>query len=191
MNMLSGPRMFEVLLDSPAKLALLIGLLAVANYVVGRWALAEQTRQNFVESDHRGTGGPAGRAVSDRARLAKPFIMTAVIIMLTLIADQFTRELMGGGWLVMQIASLGLSTADLLAGKSLQKPDAAEGHIRYSVAHLYRVTGARSVGMAIVAGTVGLLFGSWAFLMGSLLMLATAIGWYRRGGQTSRMKPSV
>ncbi len=189
--MLSGPRIFEVLLDSPAKLALLIGLLAAVNYVVARWALAEQSRQNFVESDHQGTGGPVARAVSARAQLAKPFIMTAVIIVFTLIADRFSRELLGGGWFVMQIASLGLTAADLLAGRSLQKPDAAEGHIRYSVAYRYRVTGARSVGMAIVAGAVGLLFGSWAFLMGTLLLLATAIGWYRRGGQTSRMKPSV
>jgi len=109
--------------------------------------------------------------------------MTALIIVLISIADRSSRELLGGGWLVMQIASLGSTTADVFAVKALQKPDAADGRIRYSLPYRQRVAAARSIGMAIVAAAVGLLFSSWAFVMGAILMLATGIGWYRRASQ--------
>jgi hypothetical protein len=115
--------------------------------------------------------------------LAKPFIGTASIIVFLLIADRFSRELLGGGWFVMQIANLGSTTADVFAVKALQKPGAADGRIRYSVYYRQRVAAARSVGMAIVAAAVGLLFNSWAFGMGAVLMLATGVGWYRRARQ--------
>jgi hypothetical protein len=46
--------------------------------------------------------------------------MTALIIVLIFIADRLSHELLGGGWLVMQIASLGSTTADVFAVKALQ-----------------------------------------------------------------------
>jgi hypothetical protein len=183
--------MLEQLLDSRTNLALAIGLLSAINYFVARLALIQQTRQNFVEYGNQGVDGRRESAASDRAQLAKPFIMTAIIVAFTLIADRFTRELVGGGWFVMQIGSLGFTTADVLAMKALQKPDAAHGRIRYSVEYRRRLAAARSVGMAIVAAAVALLFSSWAFLMGALLLLATGVGWYRRARQANSGNQSV
>jgi hypothetical protein len=172
--------MLEQLLDSRDQLAVAIALLAAANYFVGRLALAEQSHQAFVEYVDRDITGSDRRLASAQAQLLMPFVGTAVIIALVLVADRFTRELLGGGWVVMQVAGLGAATADVLALKALRNPNAASGRIRYSAGYRKRAAAARSVGMAVVAAAVGLLFGSWAFAMGALLMLATGAGWYRR-----------
>jgi hypothetical protein len=175
--------MLEDLLDSPAKLAFAIALLSVVNYFAARLALAAQSRLSVVGHGDQAVG--AGEdAASERRALAKKFIMPAIIAGFMFIADRFTREFLGGGWLVMQIASLGSAMMDIFALKALQRPGAAEGRIHYSSGYRYRLTAARSLGMAIVAAAVGLLFDSWAFAGAALLMLATGLGWYRRARQS-------
>ena len=180
--------MLEDLLDSPAKLAVAIGLLSAVNFFVARLALVEQSRQSFVDY---GDVHKSGHAASGWVQLAKPFMMTAIIAVFMFITDRFTRELLGGGWLLMQIGSIGSATVDVFALKALQRPDAADGHIRYSMGHRYRLAAASSLGMAIVAAIVAMLFGSWPFVMGAALILATGAGWYRRARQAHSRNPST
>ena len=172
------------LLDSRTLLALTIALLALLNQVIALRTAAAYARQDFIETDRLVTA--AGRPQSGLFELAKPLAASLVVAGLTFMVDRPTRDLRGGGWLVMHIANLGMNIADLLAVRALRRPDAATGRIRFSLAHRERVTSGRALGMATVAGLVGLLFSSWAFLMGSLLLFATAIGWYRRATQVSR-----
>ena len=175
--------MLEQLLDSRVTLAAAIGLLSAINHLLARRALTERSRQNFVVYGNRGVPGPGEPTAFERARLVRPLIMTAVVMVFTLIADRFSRELVSGGWLVTQIASLGGTAADVFAFHALRQPGAADGRILYSVRYGQQVAAARSVGMAIVAAAFGVLFSSWAFAMAALLMLATGVGWYRRGSQ--------
>jgi len=173
--------MLEDLLSSPAKLAFAIASLSVINFFVSRLALAEQSRQGVdVHIDAPKSGD---RGASSRGQSVKPFVMPAMISVFMFVADRLTRELLGGGWLVLQIANLGLATTDVFTFRALQRPHAADGRVRYSVAYHYQVAAARSLGMAIVAAIVGLLFGSWAFMTGAALIFATGVGWYRRAAQ--------
>jgi hypothetical protein len=73
-----------------------------------------------------------------------------------------------------------------LSVRTLLNPAAAEGRIHYSAMYRYRSTGAQTLGFALFSGAVGILLGNLAFFAGSLFLLATAIGYYRRARQASR-----
>jgi len=178
--------MLTVILDSPGALAALIAILSLVNYAVGAFALRENSRQTFVEPDLYMPPGPIGKVRSDRARLALPFFLAIVVIVLTLSVDRLTREAIGGGYLVMLMAGLALNVTTLLTVRTLVNPRAAEGRIRYSAMYRYRSAAARTLGFTLFSGAVGILFSNLAFLAGSFLLLATAIGYYRRAGQASR-----
>jgi hypothetical protein len=109
-----------------------------------------------------------------------------VAISLTLSADRVTREIFGGGGLVMLVAFLTYNITSLLTARALVNLPAAEGRIRYTAAHAHRNTGAHVLGLAMFSGTVGILFGSLAFMAGTMFILAIAIGYYRRARWASR-----
>jgi hypothetical protein len=73
-----------------------------------------------------------------------------------------------------------------LAVRALAGPTAAEGHIRYSPMDRYRSSGAQALGLALFSGTAGILFRNLAFAAGSLFLLATAVGYFRRERQAFR-----
>src|SRR5262249_4385561 len=156
------------------------------NYAVGALVLRDHSRQTFVESESHVPPGPIGRVQSNRAQLALPFLLAAVVIALTLSGDRTTREVLAGGYLVMLVANLALNVSSWLAVRGLINPTAAEGRIRYSAAYRYRRSAAQSFGLALFAGAVGILCGSTAFWAGSVFLLATAVGYYRRERQAAR-----
>jgi hypothetical protein len=183
--------MFEMLSDSPLLLSAAIALAAVLNYVVSLASVKAHARQTFVERLDWRPSGLLGKARSAAAQYALPFIGAAVLIALTAVMDRRSREWLGGGFLVMQIASLGSNIADLLALRALRLPGAAEGRLRYSPAYGFRAAAARLVGMALVVASIGMLLWSGPLVAGAILLLATAAGWYRRAYQASRAQRST
>jgi hypothetical protein len=173
------------ILDSAPVLAALIALLSILNYTVGAFALRDQSRQNFVERDNYRPPGPVGRMRSRRAQLALPFVLAIVVIVLTLSVDRLAREIIGGGYLVLLVASVILNFTGFLTARTLLDPTAAEGRIHYSPMYRYRSAAAQTLGFALFSGTVGIGFASLAFLAGSVFLLATAIGYYRRARQAA------
>jgi len=178
--------MLDRLIDSPAFLAGAIAVSCVLNYALGQSVVRAFARQQFLERDELRPPGIAGRAQSDASRLALSFVAAAVVSVGTLLIDRFGREAISGGFFVMQVATLGSNVADLLAMRSLRRPGAAEGRLRYSAGYQYRAAAARLIGASIVAGLVAFLFRSTPFLVGAVLLLATAVGWYRRARQADR-----
>jgi hypothetical protein len=83
-----------------------------------------------------------------RAGLNLPFLLPLVAISLTLSADRQTREIFGGGCLVLLVAGLALDITNLLTVRALVRPSAAEGRIRYSTTYAYRNGGAQALGLA-------------------------------------------
>ena len=178
--------MLDRLIDSPLLLASAIAALCVLNYALGLSVVRAYARQHSLERDELRPPGIAGRAQANASRLALPFAAATVVIAATLLMDRFGREIIGGGFFVMQVPTLGSNVADLLAMRSLRRPDAVEGRLRYSAGYQYRAAAARLVGASIVAGVVAFLFRSPPFLAGAVLLLATAGGWYRRARQADR-----
>jgi hypothetical protein len=178
--------MFEQLLASRAWLASWIAGLALLNYSVSLLLLDEYSKQTFVERDAWRPPGLAGRLRSDAAQLALPTAATGLVALLALVADHWMRETLIGGVLVMQMATLASNVADLLTYRALSAPNAAEGHLRYSAEYRFRSAAARLVGMTLMTALIGVLFGSTPFLVGSVFLLATAGGWYRRARQAAR-----
>ena len=180
--------MLDALIDSPPLLAGAIAIAAVLNYVIGLAVVRAHSHQNFIARDHWTPPGIVGKARSSATQLALPFAGVAVVVLLEFVMDRFARELIGGGVLVMQLATLGSNVADLLTMQGLKRPDAAEGHLRYSAAQRFRAGAARSIGVSITSAVVAILFGSKPFLIGAVLLLATAAGWHRRARQASQEK---
>jgi len=178
--------MFSALVNSPAALAAVIAILSLLNYAVGAFALRDQSRQTFVERDSYLPPGPIGKVRANRAQLALPFFLAIVVIAVTLSADPLTRQIFGGGYLVVLMAGLTLNLTAWLTTRALIDPTAAEGRIRYSAIYRYRSSAAQTLGLALFSGAVGILFGDLAFLAGSLFLLATAVGYFRRERQASR-----
>lgn len=177
--------MFHELIASPIACAVAICILALANYVVGLWAVRVQSKQTFIDRTNASPHHPIDRPKSDRVRLVKPFILTVPVILLTFVLDIQSREAIVGGWFVMHITGLGANIETLLTARSLNDPSAAEGHIRYSAGFDYHMQAARYVGLAVIAGAVAVMFWSSAFAIGSVWLLAAALGWYRRAGQAA------
>ena len=174
--------MLDLLLDSPAASAAAIAIVALLNYAIGALALRDYSRQNFIESAAH-LPGSVGMARPERARLTWLFFLAAMAISLTLSADRTTREIFGGGYLVMLVAGLALNITSFLTVRALGKPAAAEGRVHFSAAYHYRNAGAQALGFALFSGTVWILFGSLAFMAGSFFLLVSAIGYYRRARQ--------
>jgi hypothetical protein len=172
------------LIDSPPLLAGAIAGVAVVNYAIALSILGAYARQPFVE--YWRPPARSGKTRSEAAQLALAFISAAIAIVVTLLTDRVIRELVGGGVLVMEVAALGSNITVLLTVRSLGRSDAAEGHLRYSAGYRFRGGAAQVIGGAIVMGVVAVLFGSRAFLMGAVLLLATGGGWYRRARQATR-----
>jgi len=174
------------LLDSPTVLAAVIATLSIVNAALSALALRDHSRQEFVESVPYLPSGPLGKIRSRRAQLTLPFLLAAVIIGVTLSADRLTREIICGGYLVALLAGCALNVTGWLTVRALVNPVAAEGRIRYAPMYRYRTSSAQTLGMALFSGVVGILFGSRAFAAGSLFLLATAAGYFRRARQASR-----
>lgn len=178
--------MFPLLFDSPVVLVAVIAVLSLSNYAVGMLALRANSYQKFVERDSYLPPGPIGKIRSEKAQLALPFLLAVVVTGMTVSADRQTREILGGGYLVMLIASLVLNIINWLTVRALASPTAAEGRIRYSATYRYGSSGAQMLGLGLFSGIVGILFGSRAFEAGSMFLLATAVGYFRRARQASR-----
>jgi hypothetical protein len=177
--------MYDQLFNSPSALTVALAVLAVLTYLVGMGTVRTLARQSFIERDDYSPPGPVGRARTDGARLALPFIPTVAMIALAFVLDRQSREAIVGGWIVMQIAALSSGVGNLLAVRPLRDPAAAEGHLRYSPAYRYASHSAYSVGTALFVGVVAALFHNIAFGMGCVLLLATALGYYRRAEQAA------
>jgi hypothetical protein len=174
--------MLEPLIDSPALLAGVLAAVSVLSYLTSQWAVSAFRHQHVVEYDAWLPPGIIGKARSETAQLLLSQVMAVAVIVLTFFMDRTSREFIGGGFLVVTVATIASNVSDLLIVRSIQRPGAADGRLRYSASHRYRA-GARCIGSSIVAGCVAVLFNSKAFLAGAALILAQSVGWYRRARQ--------
>src|SRR5262245_54766735 len=120
------------MIESPAALAGLIAILALINYALGRLVARAHARRSA-----------NGR--TDPRRLLLPFGGAAVAMLGAFALSGQSREILSGGWFVMQLTNVGLSVADLLGTPGSQRVDSA-GQIRDSPASSYRRVAARLVG---------------------------------------------
>jgi hypothetical protein len=180
--------MFEQMLESRAWLASWVAGMALLNYSVGVLVLHEYSRQQFVDHDDWRPPGIGGRLGSERKQLAISVGAVLLVAVMALLADRLVRETLVGGILVMQMAMLSSNVTDVLILRALSAPAAAEGRLRYSAAHRYRSAAARLVGMGLLTVLVAVLYDSLSFLVGSILLLATAAGYHRRARQAARDK---
>ncbi len=178
--------MLDQILASRTWLASWLAGMALLNYSVTLLILGQRRRQPFIDAVDWRPAGVVGRIRSDAGQHAIPLLAVAVAAAVTLFVDRLVRETIIGGLLVLQMASLASNVADLLAVRALCAPDAAEGRLRYSAPYRYRAAGGRMIGLALLTVLVGMLFSSAPFLVGSVLLLATAGGWYRRARQAAR-----
>jgi hypothetical protein len=180
--------MFEQILASPGWLASWVAGMALLNYSMGILALYEYSKQQFVERDDWRPPGLGGRLGPERKQLAISVGAVLLVAVMALFADRLIRETLVGGILVMQMAALASNVTDVLTLRALSAPAAAEGRLRYSAEYRYRSAVARLVGMGLLTVLVAVLHDSVSFLVGSVLLLATAAGYYRRSRQAARDK---
>lgn len=173
--------MLSALIEHPAMLAMAIIALALLNYGLGSAARRVESRQRVFER--------AGSAQATSSRLpeaALPFVTAVPIAALVFLLDRLPREILGGGYLVMQLSTLILNLDGVLRARVLLVPGVAEGRVVLGAQYLYRSSAARTAAFAVFAGIVAALFQSLAFAAGGVFLLAAATGWYRRASQASR-----
>jgi hypothetical protein len=157
--------MVNVLVQSPAILASAIVTLAMLNYWLGVAILRAESRQKFFgQADLASTSGSSSAA----AQMALPFATALPVAVLAFLLDPLSREALGGGYLVMQLAALIGSLEGLMRFRALLLPGAAEGRVVLSTQYRYRSIAARGVAFAILAGIVAFLFKSLAFGFGGV-----------------------
>ena len=172
------------LFNSPAVMAIGIVVVVFVNYSLAAIALRDESRQNALQRSGADSDPSAG--VRRRpAALVQSFGMATVVIVLNFFVDAVTREVLAGGYLVMQVAVLAMNLDGALRMRALLRPGAAEGQIRFSKESQHRSSAARLIGMAVFCGVVALLFWNVAFAAGCAFLFATAVGWYRRARQSS------
>lgn len=176
------------LIQHPLILAAAIILLAILNSGLAALVLRAESRQRFFER----TALPQGPASqSPAAQLALPFVTAVPVAALSVFLDPLTREILGGGYLVMQLAVLILNLGALLQVWVLSSPGVAEGRVVLSPQYQYRSSAARAVALAVFAEIVAAAFESVAFAAGGVLLLASAVGLYRRAIQASRRAATI
>jgi hypothetical protein len=180
--------MLGALIEHPNFLAIAIITFALLNYGLGRLALRAESRQRFFE---RTGSDQATASRSPAVQIALPFVTAVPVAALMVILDRLTREGLGGGYLVMQLATLILNLEALLRARVLLAPGIAEGRVVLSAEYQYRSSAASMAAFAVLAGIVAILFWSLAFAAGGAFLLATATGWYRRARQASRKVGAV
>ena len=177
--------MFEPLLDSPVELAAAIVVIAVVNYFVAVATARAQSSQPFVEFEEFVPPGSTG-AIRPARHLARPFLTAVPVCVLVFFVDRTGREAIGGGYLVMQVAALGLNIGTFVNRRTLANPHAAEGHIRYSAMYRYRSQAGLALSMALFAASASVLLSSLAFGVGAAFLTATSLGYYRRSRQAMK-----
>jgi hypothetical protein len=125
---------------------------------------------------------------SRRAELTQHLGLPTAIALLTLAAGRLFGQL-SGGYLVLQIATVVMNVDAWLRWRTLGIAGIVEGRLIPTAEYQYRTAAARIVPLAIFSGVVAAFFGSVVFAVGGVLLLATAIGWYRRALQSRWSKP--
>jgi hypothetical protein len=179
--------MLIVLVQSPAMLATTIIALGLLNYWMGLAALRAESRQGIFER----TVAPTRGSRSAKAQMALPFVTAAPVAAVVLLLDHLSREALGGGYLVMQLAALIGNLEGLLRSHGLLLPGAAEGRVVLSAQYRYLSAAAQTVAFAVFAEIVAFLFKSLAFATGGALLLAASVGWYRRARQASESSGAI
>jgi hypothetical protein len=67
--------------------------------------------------------------------------------------------------------------------RALGIPGAAEGHAHFSNGYRFRATAGQIFALGLLDAAIACLFNSVTFLVGSLFVFATALGWRRRASQ--------
>ena len=172
--------MLPPLFDSPVALAIAIVAVAVLNHLIATATLRAIARQTVVGVDDSGPA-PAG-PLSSRV-LARSLGLTAVIVVLTFMPTRLMRETISGGYLVLQLTTVVINLDSLFRMRALAQPGAAEGHVRFSNGYRFRATAGQVLALGLLDAAIAGLFNSVTFLVGSLFVFATALGWYRRAKQ--------
>jgi small-conductance mechanosensitive channel len=158
--------------------------LALLNYGLGAASLRAYKRQRFVERDEWLPPGVVGRAKSQRAQLALPFLGATFFSLAALTLDQpGLVEFFLGGFFLLQLLSLSFLVTNILTYRLLRDSSAAEGHMKYSAAYRYQSYAAHVVGGAVLALAGLALTGCPAFAGAAFFGAATAAGSYRHSRQ--------
>lgn len=174
--------MLGALIQHPTSLAVAIIVMALLNFGLGTLALRADSRQRIFER------AASIQAVASRspAQFALPFIIAVAMAALTLLLDAYSREAIGGGYLVMQLATLILNLDAWLRARVALIEGIADGRVVLSAQYQHRNLAAKIVAVAVFTELVAVAFGSLAFATGGAFLFATAAGWYRRAIQASR-----
>lgn len=164
-------------------LATTIAVIAVVNYLIAQQAVAAIARQNVIDID-RAVPYADARKPSPRSLIA-PFGLAAVVIGFTFMPSRLMRETISGGYLVLQLSTFVMTLDSLARMRALGRAGAADGRVHFSTSYRFRASAGQAFALGLLNAAIAWLFGSVSFLVGSLFVLATALGWYRRAVQTT------
>lgn len=174
--------MLGALIQHPAILAVAIIVMALLNFGLATLALRADSRQRIFER----AGSIQAVASRSPVQFALPFIIAVVMAALTLFLDAHSREAIGGGYLVMQLATLILNLDAWLRARVALVEGIADGRVVLSAQYQHRNLAAKIVAVAVFTELIAVAFVSLAFATGGAFLFATAAGWYRRAIQSSR-----
>jgi|SRR5581483_7882732 len=171
--------MLDRLLDDPLALAGTLIAVAAMNHVSWR-----MSRRDSSEQAHIDTTASTLERSSGRAELIQHFGLPVAIALLTLSTHRVLRP-MSEGYLILQLATLFLNIDAWLRWRILRIAGIVEGRLVPTAEYQYRTSAARLVPLTCCTGLVAAWFASAPFAVGSVLLAATAIGWYRRAPRGS------
>lgn len=182
--------MLAILINQPSLLTTLILLLALLNYGLALWVLRVERRQALFQRLEAADIPRSAGTRSPLKQMALPFVTAVPIAILALYLDDLERQVVCGGYLVMQLATLILNLDGLLRIRLLSRPGIAEGCVRFTGEYQHRNIASRLLAFAGFTGMVAVLFTSVPFAAGSVFLLATVVGAYRRARQVSAGSPA-
>jgi len=175
--------MFDALIERPGILAIVIVSLAVINYGLGLWGERLVSRQHIIErASARIT--IEGSSRSRRSRIAWPFVTAVPIAVLAFYLDSVGRQILCGGYLIMQVMNSVASVEAFLRERALLGDGAADGRVRLSLRYEYLSAATRTLAAGVLSAIIAVLFNNLSFAAGAVFLLATAAGWYRRSSQS-------
>jgi hypothetical protein len=174
------------LIASPVALSVAIVALALINSAIAWQAQRATARQSVIRISDAASAEPTSR--SSLRSMAPSFVFTGIVAALSFVPSRLMREAIGGGYLVLQLTTMAINLDSFFRVRSVGIPGAAEGSVRFSTSYRFRAAAGQAFALALFDAAVAWLFSSITFFVGSLFVMATALGWYRRAKQTAAQR---
>jgi hypothetical protein len=167
-------------------------LLAGINmFVVAAAQRAFASQESFKQEAHAppGLGGQLTKNAVGRAVGQLSFVVLVLAIALSLDRSGFAA--FAGGLLVAQGATILMSLGSLLNFRALRRPGAVAGQVTYSAVYRYTLTANQYSACAALVWLAFALRGGRMLLGGGVILMATAIGFYRRARQVRALSDAI